>query len=147
MLAHRLRGLTPDHPVLRGSAQNPDTFFQAREACNLFYDAVPGIVEEVFDELAERTGRAYDLVEYEGAPDAERVVVVMGSGVGAVAGDRRGAEPARREGRPGQGAAVPAVPGRGSSLAALPATVTARSPSSTGSRSRARRPSRCTSTC
>ncbi|MGZ4637401.1 pyruvate:ferredoxin (flavodoxin) oxidoreductase, partial [Oryzihumus sp.] len=84
VLAHRLRGLTPDAPVLRGSAQNPDTFFQAREACNPFYDALPGILEEVFDELGERTGRHYSLVEYEGAPDAERVVVVMGSGVGAV---------------------------------------------------------------
>jgi pyruvate-ferredoxin/flavodoxin oxidoreductase len=84
VLAHRLRGLTPDAPVLRGSAQNPDTFFQAREACNPFHDAVPGIVAEVFDELAARTGRRYSLVEYEGAPDAERVVVLMGSGVGAV---------------------------------------------------------------
>ncbi len=84
VLAHRGRGLTPDAPVLRGSAQNPDTFFQAREACNLFYDAVPGIVEEVFGELAELTGRRYSLVEYEGAPDAERVVVLMGSAVGAV---------------------------------------------------------------
>ncbi len=84
VLAHRLRGLTPDAPVLRGSAQNPDTFFQAREACNPYYDAVPGVVQEVFDELAARTGRQYSLVEYEGAPDAERVVVLMGSGVGAV---------------------------------------------------------------
>jgi pyruvate-ferredoxin/flavodoxin oxidoreductase len=84
VLAHRMRGLSPDRPVLRGSAQNPDTFFQAREACNLFYDAVPGIVEEVMAELADRTGRRYGLVEYEGAPDAERVVVLMGSGVGAV---------------------------------------------------------------
>jgi pyruvate-ferredoxin/flavodoxin oxidoreductase len=84
VLAHRLRGLTPDAPVLRGSAQNPDTFFQAREACNRFYDDVPGLVTEVFDDLAGRTGRQYSLAEYEGAPDAERVVVIMGSGVGAV---------------------------------------------------------------
>ncbi|MDQ1287086.1 MAG: pyruvate-ferredoxin/flavodoxin oxidoreductase [Actinomycetota bacterium] len=84
VLAHRARGLSPDRPVLRGTAQNPDTFFQAREAANLYYDAVPGIVSEVFAELAERTGRVYDLVEYEGAPDAERVIVIMGSGVGAV---------------------------------------------------------------
>jgi pyruvate-ferredoxin/flavodoxin oxidoreductase len=84
VLAHRLRGLTPDAPVLRGSAQNPDTFFQAREACNRYYDNVPGLVTDVFDELAGRTGRRYSLVEYEGAPDAERVVVIMGSGVGAV---------------------------------------------------------------
>jgi pyruvate-ferredoxin/flavodoxin oxidoreductase len=84
VLAHRARGLSPDRPVLRGTAQNPDTFFQAREACNLFYEAVPGIVEETFAELAERTGRRYGLVEYVGAPDATRVIVIMGSGVGAV---------------------------------------------------------------
>jgi pyruvate-ferredoxin/flavodoxin oxidoreductase len=83
VLAHRRRGLTPDAPVLRGSAQNPDTFFQAREACNPFHDAVAEIVAQVFDELADRTGRRYSLVEYEGPPDAERVVVLMGSGVGA----------------------------------------------------------------
>ena len=84
VLAHRARGLTPDAPVLRGAAQNPDTFFQAREACNQFYTAVPAAVQEVFDELAARTGRHYSLVEYAGAPDAERVVVMMGSGVGAM---------------------------------------------------------------
>jgi pyruvate-ferredoxin/flavodoxin oxidoreductase len=83
VLDHRLRGLSPDHPVLRGSAQNPDVFFQAREACNPFHDAVPGIVQQVMDEFAARVGRAYHLVEYHGAPDAERVVVLMGSGVGA----------------------------------------------------------------
>ncbi|MCZ7525877.1 MAG: pyruvate:ferredoxin (flavodoxin) oxidoreductase [Acidimicrobiia bacterium] len=80
---HRLRGLDPDRPVLRGSAQNPDVFFQAREAANPFYEDVPGVVERGFDRLAERTGRRYRLVEYFGAPDAERVVVLMGSGVGA----------------------------------------------------------------
>jgi pyruvate-ferredoxin/flavodoxin oxidoreductase len=85
VLAHRLRGLSPDRPVLRGSAQNPDVFFQAREAANPFYDAVPGAVQQVMDELAARTGRAYRLVEYAGAPDADRVVVIMGSGAGAVA--------------------------------------------------------------
>jgi pyruvate-ferredoxin/flavodoxin oxidoreductase len=84
VVAHRLRGLTPDAPVLRGTAQNPDVFFQAREAANPFYDAIPGIVAEVMDELAARTGRRYGLVEYIGAPDAERVVVLMGSGAGAV---------------------------------------------------------------
>jgi len=83
VIAHRLRGLTPDAPVLRGSAQNPDVFFQAREAANPFYAATPGIVAEVMDEFAERTGRRYGLVEYVGAPDAERVVVMMGSGLGA----------------------------------------------------------------
>ncbi|HET7490000.1 MAG TPA: pyruvate:ferredoxin (flavodoxin) oxidoreductase [Acidimicrobiales bacterium] len=83
VIAHRLRGLSPDAPVLRGTAQNPDVFFQGREACNPFYDAVPGIVAGVFDELAARTGRRYGLVDYVGAPDAERVVVLMGSGAGA----------------------------------------------------------------
>ncbi|MDO5697791.1 MAG: pyruvate:ferredoxin (flavodoxin) oxidoreductase [Dermatophilus congolensis] len=84
VFAHRARGLTPDAPQLRGSAQNPDTFFQAREASNPYYDAVPDVVRRCFAELAERTGRHYDLVEYVGAPDAERVVVIMGSGVGAM---------------------------------------------------------------
>jgi pyruvate-ferredoxin/flavodoxin oxidoreductase len=83
VLAHRLRGLSPDHPVLRGTAQNPDVFFQAREAANVFHDSVPDTVQEVMDELAMRTGRAYRLVDYVGAPDAERVLVLMGSGVGA----------------------------------------------------------------
>jgi pyruvate-ferredoxin/flavodoxin oxidoreductase len=81
--AHRRRGLSPDHPVLRGSAQNPDVFFQGREATNRFHDAVPDTVQAVFDDLAARTGRRYGLVEYVGAPDAERVVVLMGSGAGA----------------------------------------------------------------
>jgi pyruvate-ferredoxin/flavodoxin oxidoreductase len=84
VLAHRLRGLSPDRPVLRGSAQNPDVFFQAREAANPFHAAVPGVVQQVMNELAARTGRVYQLVEYAGAPDAERVVVIMGSGAGAV---------------------------------------------------------------
>ena len=84
VVAFRSRGMTPDAPVVRGTAQNPDVFFQAREACNPFHDAVPGIVTEVFEELAERTGRRYGLVEYHGAIDAERVVVVMGSAAGAL---------------------------------------------------------------
>ena len=70
--------------MVRGTAQNPDVFFQAREAGNPFHDAVPGIVAEVFAELAARTGRRYGLVDYEGPPDAERVIVMMGSGAGAV---------------------------------------------------------------
>ena len=82
VLAHRARGLTPDAPQVRGTAQNPDVFFQAREAANRYHDAVPGIVADVFDELAARTGRKYSLVEYHGAPDAERIVVVMGSAWG-----------------------------------------------------------------
>ena len=82
VLAHRARGLSPDRPVLRGSAQNPDVFFQAREAANPFYDAAPAIVEGVMQELGERTGRHYGLVDYAGAPDAERVAVIMGSAAG-----------------------------------------------------------------
>jgi len=84
ILAFRDRGLTPDSPVVRGTAQNPDVFFQAREAANPYYLAVPGIVQDVMNELAERTGRRYGLVDYHGAPDAERVVMVMGSAAGAV---------------------------------------------------------------
>ena len=82
--AHRERALTPDRPVLRGSAQNPDTFFQAREACNGFYDGCPTIVQKVMDRFAERTGRAYKLFDYWGHPEAGRVVVLMGSGVETV---------------------------------------------------------------
>ncbi|MEQ1631557.1 MAG: pyruvate:ferredoxin (flavodoxin) oxidoreductase, partial [Planctomycetota bacterium] len=78
--AHRRRALTPDRPVLRGSAQNPDVFFQAREASNPFHDACPDIVAETMAAFAARTGRSYAPFEYHGAADAERVVVVMGSG-------------------------------------------------------------------
>jgi pyruvate-ferredoxin/flavodoxin oxidoreductase len=84
VLAHRARQLSPETPVVRGTAQNPDVFFQAREAANPYHFAVPGIVQDVFDELAAQTGRAYHLVDYRGAPDAERVIVVMGSAEGAV---------------------------------------------------------------
>ena len=81
--AHRERAMDPDRPVLRGSAQNTDVFFQAREACNPFYLAVPEIVQEEMDRFARLTGRAYRLFEYSGADDAEQVIVMMGSGVGA----------------------------------------------------------------
>jgi pyruvate-ferredoxin/flavodoxin oxidoreductase len=80
LAAHRARALSPDRPVLRGSAQNPDAFFQAREAANPFYDACPGLVEETFDRFAALTGRRYRLFDYEGDPQAERVIVIMGSG-------------------------------------------------------------------
>jgi pyruvate-ferredoxin/flavodoxin oxidoreductase len=83
LIEFRLRGMNPDTPDVRGTAQNPDVFFQAREACNPYHLAVPGIVQETMDSLGERTGRSYRLVEYHGAPDAERVIVLMGSGVGA----------------------------------------------------------------
>jgi pyruvate-ferredoxin/flavodoxin oxidoreductase len=78
--AHLARALSPEHPVIRGTAQNPDVFFQAREAVNPFYLACPAIVQSAMDHLAARTGRAYHLVDYAGAADAERVIVLMGSG-------------------------------------------------------------------
>ena len=83
--ANRDRALTPDKPVIRGTAQNPDAFFQAREGCNLYYQALPGIVKEAMDAFAKVTGRAYKPFDYEGAPDAERVIVMMGSGAEAAA--------------------------------------------------------------
>ena len=83
ILAHRARRMTPDAPSLRGSAQNPDVFFQTREACQPFHDAVPGLVAELFAQLAARTGRFYQLADYVGDPEAERVIVLMGSGAGA----------------------------------------------------------------
>jgi pyruvate-ferredoxin/flavodoxin oxidoreductase len=83
--AHRARALSPDHPVLRGTAQNPDAFFQAREAANRFYLDCPAIVQATMDRLAERTGRRYRLFDYEGHPEAERVLVLMGSGAEAAA--------------------------------------------------------------
>ncbi len=78
--AHRQRAMTPDRPVLRGTAQNPDHFFQAREAVNPFYLAGPTIVQSVMDKFARLTGRHYHLFDYVGAPDAERIIVLMGSG-------------------------------------------------------------------
>src|SRR3712207_8721124 len=78
--SHRERALTPDRPVMRGTAQNPDVFFQSREASNPFYLATPAIVQEAFDKLAAVTGRRYRLFDYTGHPEAERVVVMMGSG-------------------------------------------------------------------
>ncbi|MBI4431653.1 MAG: pyruvate:ferredoxin (flavodoxin) oxidoreductase [Candidatus Omnitrophica bacterium] len=81
--AHRLRSLSPDRPVLRGTAQNPDIYFQSRETVNSFYAACPNIVQKAMDKLAARTDRAYRLFDYHGAPDAERVMVMMGSGAEA----------------------------------------------------------------
>ena len=81
--AHRQRALSPEHPVLRGSAQNPDVFFQASEAANGYHDAVPATVTSLMTLLGERTGRRYGLVDYVGAPDATKVIVLMGSGAGA----------------------------------------------------------------
>ncbi len=81
--SHRGRRLSPENPVLRGSAQNPDVFFQAREACNPYYLATPAIVQKAMDRFAAIVGRQYRLFDYLGAPDAERVVVLMGSGAEA----------------------------------------------------------------
>jgi len=78
--AHRERALTPDRPVIRGTAQNPDVFFQAREAANTYYDRTPEIVELMMARLAEKTGRQYRLFDYAGHPEPERVLVIMGSG-------------------------------------------------------------------
>ncbi|MFC2085582.1 pyruvate:ferredoxin (flavodoxin) oxidoreductase [Bacteroidota bacterium] len=80
---HRSRALTPDRPVMRGTAQNPDVFFQARESSNRYYDAVPGIVEEYMNRLEAAVGRRYGLFDYVGAPDAERIIILMGSGCDA----------------------------------------------------------------
>ncbi|HMQ30640.1 MAG TPA: pyruvate:ferredoxin (flavodoxin) oxidoreductase [Chloroflexaceae bacterium] len=83
--AHRARALSPERPVIRGTAQNPDVYFQARESVNPFYEACPGIVQGAMDRLFALTGRRYNLFDYSGAPDAERVIVVMGSGGEAAA--------------------------------------------------------------
>jgi pyruvate-ferredoxin/flavodoxin oxidoreductase len=80
VLAQRARALSPEHPVVRGTAQNPDVYFQAREASNAYYFRCPGIVQAVMHRFAALTGRRYALVDYAGAPDAERVVILMGSG-------------------------------------------------------------------
>jgi pyruvate-ferredoxin/flavodoxin oxidoreductase len=77
---HRLRSLSPERPVIRGTAQNPDVYFQGRESVNPFHARTPGVVQELMDALGERTGRRYGLVDYAGHPQAERVIVVMGSG-------------------------------------------------------------------
>jgi pyruvate-ferredoxin/flavodoxin oxidoreductase len=80
IIEHRQRALSPDHPVLRGTAQNPDVFFQIRETANRYYDDAPAKVQAVMNKFAEVVGRTYRLFDYVGAPDAERVIVVMGSG-------------------------------------------------------------------
>ena len=84
IMDHKKRSLDPDHPVIRGTSQNPDVFFQAREAANLYYDKVPGIVDETMNEFYKHTGRRYSLFYYVGHPEAEKVVVIMGSGQGPV---------------------------------------------------------------
>jgi len=81
---HRNRGLNPEHPFVRGTAQNPDVFFQSREGCNQYYDRAPGIVEEMMKKFAQLTGRAYKLFDYYGHPEAEHIIIIMGSGYGPV---------------------------------------------------------------
>ncbi|MGD2020250.1 MAG: pyruvate:ferredoxin (flavodoxin) oxidoreductase [Thiohalocapsa sp.] len=81
--AHRERAMNPDHPIIRGTSQNPDVYFQGRETVNPFYAALPDILQAQMDKLAKLTGRQYKLFEYVGAPDAERVILLMGSGIGA----------------------------------------------------------------
>jgi pyruvate-ferredoxin/flavodoxin oxidoreductase len=82
--AHRQRALSPERPKLRGTAQNPDVFFQARETCNPFYNVAAGIVQKHMDKFAKLVGRQYHLFDYIGAADADRVIVIMGSGIGVV---------------------------------------------------------------
>ncbi|HTU36317.1 MAG TPA: pyruvate:ferredoxin (flavodoxin) oxidoreductase [Candidatus Acidoferrum sp.] len=77
--AHRMRALNPEHPCIRGTAQNPDTFFQGREAVNPFYETLPNVTQKVMDRFAARTGRQYHLFDYEGPADAEHVLILMGS--------------------------------------------------------------------
>ncbi|MDP7636897.1 MAG: pyruvate:ferredoxin (flavodoxin) oxidoreductase, partial [Phycisphaerae bacterium] len=83
VLAHRSRAMSPDHPVIRGTSQNPDVYFQGRETVNAYYLACPGIVQKAMDRFASITGRQYHLFDYFGAPDANRVIVLMGSGAEA----------------------------------------------------------------
>jgi pyruvate-ferredoxin/flavodoxin oxidoreductase len=78
--AHKARALSPDHPTISGTAQNPDVYFQGRETVNKFYDATPGIVEKAMKQLGELVGRDYNLFDYVGAPDAEKIIIIMGSG-------------------------------------------------------------------
>ena len=82
--AHRARGLNPEHPSIRGTSQNPDVYFAGREAVNKYYNATPAIVQKYMDKLAGFTGRQYKLFDYVGAPDAERIIIIMGSGADTV---------------------------------------------------------------
>ena len=84
IIEHRNRALRPDEPVMRGTAQNPDVYFQGREASNKLYNEIPDIVQDYFDKLAKETGRQYHLFDYYGNPNAEKVIVILGSGVQAV---------------------------------------------------------------
>ena len=84
VIAHRKRGMTPDNPIIRGTSQNPDVYFQGRETSNKYYVEAPGILQKQMDKFAELTGRQYRLFDYVGAPDAEKIIVIMGSGAETV---------------------------------------------------------------
>lgn len=84
IIAHRLRALSPERPVIRGSSQNPDVFFQARESANRYYQDMPAIVQKLMDQFATLSGRAYHLFDYVGADDAEKIILLMGSGAETV---------------------------------------------------------------
>jgi pyruvate-ferredoxin/flavodoxin oxidoreductase len=107
--AHRQRALSPEHPVVRGTWQNPDTYFQSREVVNPFYAKVPGIVQAAMDRLAGLCGRRYSLFRYDGPADAERVIVSMGSGAEVVRETAAWLAEPGREGGGAAGAAVPAL--------------------------------------
>ena len=107
--AHRGRALSPERPFIRGTAQNPDVYFQARETVNPFYARVPGVVEDLMARLGERTGRKMHIVDYTGTREAQRVLVVMGSGGRDRGANRRRSRRTRRAGRGGAGAAVPPI--------------------------------------
>jgi len=108
---HRARGVSPDRPDVRGTAQNPDVFFQSREGANPYYLATPHIVEQVMEEFAERVGRRYELFSYSGHPEAERVIILMGSGCETAEETVSALVQARGEGGRRQGAPLPAVLG------------------------------------
>jgi pyruvate-ferredoxin/flavodoxin oxidoreductase len=80
VFAHRMRRMSPDAPIIRGTSQNPDVYFQARESVNKYYEACPSITQKAMDQFAEMTGRSYKLYQYYGAPDADRIIIMMGSG-------------------------------------------------------------------
>ena len=105
--AFRKHALNPNHPCQRGSAQNPDIFFQAREACNPYYDALPAIVQEYMDKVNEKIGTDYKLFNYYGAADAEHVIIAMGSVCDR--GDHRLPRSSRQESRRCKGTSVPSV--------------------------------------
>ena len=109
VFAHRRRALNPDRPVVRGVAQNPDVYFQGRETVNPYYAALPGHVQTAMDRFAALTGRQYTLFDYFGVPDADRVLVLMGSGAETAREAIESPQRSRRQARTGAGAPVPAV--------------------------------------